>query len=105
MSTHRETVRAVGAELDALVVRLGRLAQAGMMTSEHRETLHAIAGQLHDIRLRLRGDARQADAVTDAVEQVAADVDDVANTHHDCVYGPVLAELAGRTTAIRDLIT
>jgi hypothetical protein len=102
--TNSRTVEAARVELDALGVRLRRLAEAGVVTGGHRATLQTIAGQLRDIRQRLGADAPGCDAAIDALGDVAERVDGLADTHRDCVYGPELAQLSERFTAAVKLL-
>jgi ElaB/YqjD/DUF883 family membrane-anchored ribosome-binding protein len=86
------------AELDAVTAQLWRLSEAGVVTGEHRETLRTIASRLQDIRRRLGRGSTRNDAVVETLVEVAEQVDDLARTHPDCVYGPVLAQFAQRLT-------
>lgn len=106
MPTDRTTIQAIRAELDALVMRLHRLGQAGLLTNEQRQILDTIAGQLHDIRARLRIDSSQYDTVINALADVAKHVDGLATAHQDCAYGPVLTQVTDQiTAAAKDLTT
>lgn len=94
-----ETARVVRRELEALVLRMRRLAEAGILGDGHRETLEGIVGQLQRTRQLLTTRSPRYVAATDALEKITEQVDGLARTHRTCVYGPALADLAEQITA------
>ena len=105
-ATHRapvpddpETARAVRRDLESLVLRMRRLAEAGIVGDRHRETLEGIVGQLQRTRQLLTARSPRYVTATAALERITEQVDGLARTHQTCVYGPALADLAEQITA------